>query len=818
MIGTAGAQRFEGQGSAAGRGRPAIASITGHVLDAQHRNPVSFASIVVMSIQDSAVVAGQLADEAGAFHLQQIPIGRYRLHVTFMGFESWKSEIIVLTPRRSLTHDAGEILLELQVNALDEAVVVETASTLEMLIDRRVFHVGNDLSAAGGTASELLVNVPSVSVDIDGNVSLRGSSNVQILIDGRPSGMSGAAQNAFLEQIPASSIDRVEVITNPSAKYDPDGMAGILNIILKKNKLSGFHGQLQATGGTGGNHNTAISLNHKGETLSLFSSLSWNQRDQFSNGTTFRTFDAIDSTSTLDQNRNGDRLRQSWSGRLGLEWYPSTEEIISLSGNVNSNKRIGEDTLRNHELWSTGALFQSERFSLDTSLNNGWDLDGSYRKEYNGNPKHFLRVMVRHSQSTSEMLDRMNEVALDIEPLFAIQDTNWQSSERIQTVAQLDFEKPMPGDGKLEWGWKSNISEEQSVMTYLSPDSTVWENGLYVPYNPRQGSYDFTYQQAVHAAYGTYGRQWGVWGLQIGTRLEQVFTTALFSDANQPFENDYFSFYPSMNISRQRNDEVSWIASYSRRVNRPRGRQVAPYIDDSDNRNIRTGNPYLRPEYAHSGEVGHQWSRKGTSITTSLFYKHTVDLISRYSTIDTNGVRTSSYTNLGQRTDEGLEVVAMTPLGRSGSIRFTGSFYHLSNNTGDLENTFDSEGWSYRINLFANQAWGDKKRLKWQVNGMYRGPSVTPQGQFNGFVFIDASIQRKFGDGRVNATLKFSDVFNTREWSYTSVYGPLSQDSMHKRESQNVYLTITWNVGKLEPSKDRSDRSTRGSGGDDIDF
>ena len=237
------AQRPGGSG-----GKPAIGIVQGSLVDEQSGAPIPFAALSLMNLRDSTITTGQLADENGAFLLTEIPLGRYQLQANFMGYEPWTSSPIALSPRASIQVDAGVIQLKPRINNLNEAVVAEQASSLEMLIDRRVFHVGSDLSSAGGTASELLVNVPSVAVDIDGNMSLRGSPNVQILIDGRPSGLAGASQNAFLEQIPASSIDRVEVITNPSAKYDPDGMAGILNIILKKNKLEGFHGQAQATG------------------------------------------------------------------------------------------------------------------------------------------------------------------------------------------------------------------------------------------------------------------------------------------------------------------------------------------------------------------------------------------------------------------------------------------------------------------------------------------------------------------------------------------------------------------------------------------
>ncbi len=790
---------------------PATGEIRGQVIDDVSGQPISFAAVSAIRMPDSSIVSGQLADEAGHFLLQNMPFGRYQLQVNFMGFDSWASDQFVLSPRSSLQMDAGTVRLKSRINNLEEAVIVEEASTLEILIDRRVFNVGNDLSAAGGTASELLVNVPSVQVDIDGNVSLRGSPNVQILIDGRPSGLAGASENAFLEQIPASAIDRVEVITNPSAKYDPDGMAGILNIILKKNKFKGYHGQVQVTPATGGNYNSSLSLNFKNDQYSLFSNVSWNQRDQFRKVDTFRQFTSSDSTSELNQETDGNRIRESISGKIGGEWYPSESEVLSLSINFSENTSIESERIDNDEVWSTGPRIATQRSNTGTSDGDGKDFDVQYRKEFNNTPSHFIRALVRRSNSISDRESFIRESLREPNGLIIL-DTNIQNTRRIQTVVQVDFERPLANEGKWEWGLKSNISNSSDAYVYLSPDSSIWDNGLYVPVNPVKNSFAFDYREEVHSAYSTFGRKWGVWGVQSGLRIEQVFTFATVT-GQSPFENNYFSLYPSFNLSKQRSEEVSWIGSYSRRVNRPRGRQVSPFIDDRNVRNIRTGNPELRPEYTHSIEFGHQWSKRGRSITTSLFVKHTKDVIRRFSTVDEDGISTSSFLNLDSRRDEGLEVIAMTKLGRGGSFRFTGSIYHLANNVGDAESASDNEGWSYSANAFANKSFGSDGNWKWQINAMHRGPSITAQGQFNGYTFADASLQRKLLDGNLTLTLKLSDVFDTRQWSYSSEIPSLFLMSTHKRESRNVFLTASWNIGNLENNKDRPSRDLRNGGG-----
>ncbi len=816
---TSWSQRSEGPPARSGGERPSICTVTGTVADEGNGTAIPFASIALMSVRDSSIIAGQLAKEDGSFRLLELPFGKYRLQVNFMGYDPYNSDPFILSPRTEVEYNAGIIALRPRINNLEEAVVIEESSSLEMLIDRRVFRVGNDLSAAGGTASELLLNVPSVAVDIDGNVSLRGSSQVQILIDGRPSGLTGSAQNAFLEQIPASSIDRVEVITNPSAKYDPDGMAGILNIILKKNKLRGFHGQAQATPGTGGNHNASISINFKNERFSVFSSASWNQRDMFRKGETFRSLTGLDSTSATEQDLNGNQLRKSSNGRLGMEWYPTSSQVIGWNVNVNQNNRSYNSSLENSEVWDTGTAFTSNRITDQGSGGQGWDVDGNYRREFNNNPKHFLSAQIRHSRSKSRSDEFIEERARESDNGAMALDTNIQINTSNRTVAQIDFEKPLSNDGKWELGWKSNVSVKDDRFEYLASDTAIWQEGILVPIRPVAAAFDFTYKEDIHAIYSTFGRKYGVYGVQGGLRLEQVFTEAQW-EGDQSFLNDYFSAYPSFNLSKQRNDEVSWIASYSRRVNRPRGRSVTPFIDDSDSRNIRTGNPELRPEYTNSMEIGHQWTRKRISVTTSLFWKITNDIIQRYSSIDAQGVRTSSWINQGQRQNEGLEIIAMAPLPRRGQARLTASVYHLRNSVGDVEFASDAIGWSYNFNFFANQSLGDNGQWKWQINGIYRGPSITPQGRFNGYTFMDANIQRSLLDGDLTLLLKLSDVFDTREWSYLSEFANLYQENRSKRESRNLFLTATWKIGKLEERRRRSpeSRGFSGEGLDGLDF
>lgn len=787
---------------AAQPGRPGagMPTFVGRVLDVTTEIPIPFASIGVRSLPDSTLITGSLAGDDGMFRIESIPPGDYLIQVSFMGYKTWEA---TKTYNPGPPVRLGNIALEPAILNLDEAVVVEQQSSLEMKIDRRVFNVGSDLTQTGANAQELLTNVPSVTVDIDGNVFLRGSSNVQILIDGRPSGLAGVAGAAFLQQLPASSIDRVEIITNPSAKYDPDGMAGILNIILKKEKRTGLNGSLQTSVALNGNLDANLSLNRRSEKANLYGSLGWNQRNAWSESNTSRLSSIFDDTSNLTQTRSGLDVGGGSTVRIGGDWFVREDITLSLSFNGNLNHDLDRDTLFNEELWTSGLEVSTLRFTEESEGGNGWDADLSYRQEFNGNRDHNLRIAWRQSDSRGFNEEDMSENTLHLDSALQVTDINKQEDRRQRSVFSIDFEKPLANEGRLEWGWKSNVALTENAFEYIATDSLTYAEGLFIPWNPRTDRYEFSYREGVHAAYGTWGREWGVWGVSAGMRLEQVFTLAEVSTApDAPFENNYFSMYPSLNISRQRNDENTWIASYSRRVNRPGGRQVDPFLNDADPRNIRTGNPSLLPEYTHSMEMGHQWSRGRKSVTTSLFFKHTTDVIRWYSTLDSLGIRTSTFINFESRHDEGLEVIAMSNIGKSGSLRVTGNLYHLANNVGDADAASDASGWTGNLSGFASFTMGEF--WKAQLNGMYRGASVTPQGRFNGFKSLDVALSRTFLDQTLTATCRVSDVFDMREWSYTTSGPTFTQDSRRKRQSRFVYLSVQWRFGKMDPRRDRS--------------
>ena len=792
-------------------------------MNGQQGVAVSYASVVLFNLRDSSVVEGMLSDEQGMFRMSEIPPGRHRLEIRFPGFHTYLSPVHHFSPRlaESWEWNCGDIFLEEDITQLDEAVVIEQSSVMEMRVDRKVFYVGSDLTNRGGNTTELLENIPSVTVDIDGNISLRGSTGVQILIDGRPSGLSGGAREAFLESLPASAVERVELITNPSARFDPDGTAGILNIVLKKNRLEGFSGQLQGTFGTGDNHDANASLNYRNSKITLSNNLGWNDRWMFMKGETERIqYWSGDSVSTSWVNRPGDSHRGSLSASTRLEWRPMDALTLFTGFNGNTGIRDGWDSTATQETWTGGTLDNLSTSALRTewgeSDSEGSDLFAGWERTL-GKQNHKWTGDVRKSTSSRHSITHFVDTSLvpgaSLDP---VRTFNGSNTETNRWLAQSDLILPWGDKGKIELGVKGTWNQETSQFTYTEYDSTELRQGIYIPFGLDTVNYAFRYGENIYAAYLTAGKTFGIVGFQGGLRTEQVLTSARLEGAGNldaaPFENDYFRVYPSANFYVETDDEHTFSVSYSRRVNRPRGRQLNPYLDMSDPRNHRSGNPFLLPEFTNSYEISHQWQKQRSSVTSSLFFKDTRDVIRRFTSADsTTGILLSDFQNLGRQHNEGLEIAVMTPIGQSGRLTWSASAYRIVNDGSNLDSPFGTSGLSWSSRMFASWTLGELWKL--QANGFVRGASVTPQGRFNGFTTFNLAASRNLRNDNWQMTFQVKDVFNTRRWSYNTTTEQFSQEVWRQRESRNLFVSLQYNFGKLEERRGKGS-SGRGSGGD----
>ena len=803
-------QKNSGRPSGSGKERPSIGRLYGKVVDSKSNKPVEFTTISLISQRSGNVENGGITDAKGRFDITEIKVGGYEIVIGFMGYETHRIKDVKLSPKGTTAKDLGTINLVQSIYAMEQAEIVEEKNFMEIDIDRKIFNVEQNITSEGGSANEVLENVPSIEVDIDGKVSLRGSENVTILIDGRPSGLTGGDREALLEQIPAASIDQVEVITNPSAAFDPDGMAGIINIVLKKNKLQGFHGNVKLSAGTSDNYSASLGLNYRNQNFNAFVNYGFRQRNNQSWGTTSRMTTFDDVRSTLDQDQTGFRSGLSHNIKLGTDIYLAPKSTLSLSTNYSPRDDSNEDSVHYSSFDLDSVL--SDYFTRNSNgggESESLDFNAQFRQEFSGK-RHYLNLRANQSTSTKNRFSDFEEnyfdtdfIALDTVP-FTERTSTASTSEYWSFSA--DYVQPMENKGRLEAGWKTTLRMSDSDFLAESYDDDADSYA-----NDTTRSNRFVFNENVHAAYAIYGRQLGKWGVQGGLRLETVNMRSYLANTDEEFINDYTSLYPSGHVSYEMAKGKTFQLSYSRRVNRPRSRQLNPFPNYNDPLNLRIGNPFILPEYTNSLELAyaHQW--KKNTITASVYYKDVNDVIRRYKTVDTTGVSTTTYENFAGATNYGVELIAVAKLNSwwsvNGSLNGFRTMQDGSNLEGDLN--ADALGWSGKV----MSSWKFDGGWQFQASGNYRAPRILLQGEISEMYWVDFAAKKTILNKKGSIGLRVSDILNSREFNFYTEGREFEQFSERKRQSQFVYLTFNYRFGKLEEKSERG-RGSRGEGGD----
>ena len=795
--------------------RPAIASVFGRVLDGQTGKPIEFATITLVSARDSSIETGGVSGVDGRFKIEQIRLGMYDVQVTFIGYEV-KRIRVKLNPQEGLAKDLGDIRLNFVVNEIGTAVIEEKKEYMELMMDKKVFNVDQVMGATGGVATDILETIPSVQVDVDGNISLRGSQNVTVLIDGKPSALTGSSRQAILQQLPASSIERVEVITNPSAKYDPDGMTGIINIVLKKNKLAGFHGNVQLTYGTGDNYNASLGLNLRTSKFNIFSNYSFNYNDRFSRGYTDRLSFATGDIQVLDQQNRGNRVGFGHTIKAGTDFYASSTTTFNVSGTYNISEDSDNDSVFNKLSYTTGEFLSAfDRNSAGSGNRNGYDLTAGMRKELKGKD-HLWTIDGQFSSFDGNSISDIENIILeangsysDTAPFF---ETN-ASDDQTQTITlQTDYSKATGENGKLEAGYKLT---DRNMLNDFYAEFRDTLTGNITPYLDRNNI--FRYTEQIHAAYGTYGYKWERITAQGGMRAEQVFTESKLLDTDETFVNDYFALFPSGFLTYKMSKASDIQLSYSRRINRPNTRQLNPFANYSDNLNLRRGNPYLLPEFVNAIDLSYSIKKESTTYIFSAYVHDVNQVIRRFKTIDTLGVSTTTYENQAGSQNIGIEGVVNLDVTKWWSLNMSFNGYRVNNDGTNLESDLSNIAYSWTGRVMSTMKFNNTMQL--QATGFYRAPENTVQGRMSEMYFIDLAYKVSFFKGKGSLTVNLRDVFDTRQFSFSSFGRGFEQESLRKRESRNLFVSLSWRFGKLEVGRERRGRGEGNSdgGGMEID-
>jgi hypothetical protein len=796
--------------------RPKIGIYQGKIVNTQSKKPIPYTKIVLISPKDSSVVTGGLSNELGDFKISKIPVGMYTAKITSFGFKPVFIDSVKFFPNKPSV-DVGFIEMDEDIDLLNEVEVVAEQAEIETSIDKKVFNVDKQITTKGGTALDALQNVPSITVDVDGNVSLRGSANVTILIDGRPSSLSGGGRQGVLSSIPASSIEKIEIITNPSAKYDPDGMSGIINIVLKKNKLRGFNGSVDAGVGTGIEvnfgkpiaYNGAINLAYRNEKFNMYGSYSTNYYYGYRNFYQERET-WLPEYNKLIQDREGSHLRKSNMLKFGTDFYLNPKNTLgfSVSGNFSENDRTGNmrylsyDSTKLNDTW--------RRISANPSNRNGIDGNLYYEKKFDKKDQ-LLSFDANYSLGTYQSFGNYVNDSLDLNGVVSVEGYEKQKNESPEEYttanARVDYFYPTK-KGKIETGLKSTL---RLTNQKFNQQTFNYDQQQYISDDSLTNS--FNYSEQVYAGYFIYGLDLKKYKFQVGLRAEQAFVGAHVEGDTITYQNNYFALYPSAHIKKPLGRTKELSLSYSRRVNRPHKHSVNPFPKYTDPLNLRRGNPYLNPEFINSVEFGFMSYSKKLTVTSSVYYRYLTNLIKRVKTVDSTGVATTSWQNLDNGQYIGAEVVFIYKPYKWWRMMISGNISqsYLSSSDAELNNS----GLSY--SAFFNQTFSLKNNWSIQHTAYYMSPFILPQGRSYAMYSTNVAVKKSLLKNKLSLSLSLQDVFNTRRFALEA-NGSQSYKlySQWKWQSRRLMFNVSYVFGNqtIKPRKRKRDNGD-GNGGND---
>ena len=741
-------------------------SVKGKLIDTDSNEGLSYATISIVT-EDSILISGGISDENGKFKIEINPqkmmqkirserkdknIGRAIFaEITYVGYRS--KRIKIPFDRENTGIDLKNINLDPDATALSEVTIRAEKSSLELKLDKRVFNVGKDLSNKGGTAEEILENIPSIDLDIEGNVSLRGSQSVRILIDGKPASMMGLdGPNAF-KQLQSNEIDKVEIITNPSSRYSAEGSSGILNIILKKERLKGLNGSININTGYPTQNGLSTNFNYRRSKFSVFGSLNVSQRETKGGGFTNSDFFLTDTTYSSNIVRDNLSNSKSFGGRVGFSYFPNQNNIFNFSLGTRVSDRNGDNKNFYKDYSSTGELIgNSERYELSDRDSENINYSMSYTKNFK-NRGHNLKLNYSWSDNLSDNIGNYNEPITDLK-----QRTN-QNSDRYDQSIRIDYTHPFnENKGKLEIGYKRDYDKMNSSYEAEQLFDERWR------VIPPSNTYD--YYQDVHALYIQLGNKSGKISYQAGLRYEDTDFFANLIDTDETTSLNYSNFFPSAFITYEFSDKSSVQVSYSKRLRRPRFWDLNPFYGLGDSRFNFVGNPFLDPELTDSYEIGFLNEFKKGNFYIGTYYRHTEDVIERIFDVNDNGYSIFKPVNLGFTNAYGIEINGSIDYNKW--LKTTGSFNFFQSETeGSYSNqNFYAKSYSWRTRLSNNIKLFNNK-LEGQLTFDYRGPSESAQGKNLSSYGLDFSLSKDvFQNKKGTISLTVRDLTKSRVRRY----------------------------------------------------
>ncbi len=768
-------------------------TVTGIILDKASNQPVQYVAVALKKKAGGDTVRSAATDNRGAFTLESVPFGEYELSYGVIGFDTQQTPAFTVdTAHRTL--DLGRLPIEEASVKMEKVEVSTRKETFYNSIDRKVYNVGQDIQSATGSASELLQNVPSVDVDIEGNVSLRGNDNVLILVNGKTSTLMNSANRGMaLEQMPADSIEKIEVITNPSAKYKPDGTAGIINITLKKKRETGYSGSVRATVGNDRRYNTGVTANYNPGKFNLFGTLSVRQDDRVRINEDHRTH--LDPASglfittaqkTVESTRPLSRLAEA-----GVDYSPDENNKLSASVNYNYRTFFRNATTSNLSLAPGGTAVTSDydRLRTDPEWQKTTEFDAKFEHSFPQEGRE-LNLELNHDRHWEQEDNQYADVYRTPVTPATFDSTSIKPTET-STETTAEYVQPLADDTKLETGYSLELDKNDMNFggSYLDPLSGAWVVDT-------TSTNRFIYHDIIHALYATYGRPIGKFGFLAGVRLEQTYINTNQVTVNLRDKNEYFRAYPTLHLSYSLTDASQLQLNYSHRIHRPESDDLNPFPEYQDPYNLQAGNPHLKPEETHSIEAGYQYKKDDTTYLATLYYRDTYNGFTTVTEYINSTTLLTTHENLSDSRSGGLELAATANPGSKVSLNFSSNAFYNEINASNLGFSSTKSVIAWNAKLSAN--YHASKTTLVQFNTNYNGRRLTPQGYRLPTFVANIGLKHDLADKKTSLVLTLSDIFDSQRERTVIDTPTLHDEIVRRRSARIVYAGIVYNFGKAK--------------------
>ncbi len=777
--------------------------IKGTVIDKDTGQPLEYATFILESVRDTKNVTGGITDLNGKFEVETMP-GMYNLSVEYISYTTFQQERQLM---RSDT-DLGVIGLSIDVAQLDEVDVIAERTTVELRLDKKIYNVGSDLTVSGGTVSDVLDNVPSVSVDVEGNVQLRGNDDVRILINGKPSAITGLNSTDALRQLPAESIEKVEVITSPSARYDAEGSGGIINIILRRSKLQGLNGALTTNFGYPTQAGINGNLNYRMGNLNIFTNTGYNYREN--PGNSLNDTDFFDDmgvfTNAILEERDFERIRKGFNMNLGVEWYVNKTASITQSIFIRDSDNSSNTTNDFAQLNADGGTSSGFRFDPETEDDKTFQYSFNYDKQFNGDSDHKLTFAFQY-ETTDEV-----EESLIIQNGFDSESVRTAEDQQ-RVFMQTDYVVPVGKAGQFEIGYRGDFNQLETDYDVIFIEPTLDELGITDPSNL------LDYRETINAVYSQYGSKINKFSFLGGLRYEATRLIINQLETNDFNRNNFDGFFPTFNLNYEMNERENFQLGYNRRIRRPRSRFLNPFPSRSSPTNLFQGNPNLTPSFSNQVDLGYLKRFDKLTINSSVYFQRATDVITfitedsgETTFFDGEEVRIIRRTpvNLARNDRYGFEFNTNYRPTRKWNINGNINIFNLITRGDFNGQNFDAENLSWFIRL--NNKVTLPGNVDWQSRLFYRGPTENAQTTTEGIFSLSLAFSKDLFKEKASLALNVSDVFNSRKRRSETITPSFINNSEFQWRERSFNLTFTYRFNQKKNRNGNRNRDDDGGG------